>query len=129
MTSRDEDIYQEHVLDHFEQPYHRGNCPSATHRAADDNPLCGDQIALELQIAPDGRICEAWFQGEGCCISQSAASMLVEAIEGKSRDEAQSVSANDMLSLFGPKLTPNRQKCCLLCWRVLQSALYSPVIK
>lgn len=129
MTARDEDIYQEHVLDHFEQPYHRGNCPSATHRAEDDNPLCGDQIALELQIAPDGRICEAWFQGEGCCISQSAASMLVEAIEGKSRDEAQSVSANDMLTLFGPKLTPNRQKCCLLCWRVLQSALYSPVIR
>ncbi len=129
MSARDEDIYQEHVLDHFEQPYHRGNCPSATHRAEDDNPLCGDQIALELQIAPDGRICEAWFQGEGCCISQSAASMLVEAIEGKSRDEAQAVSANDMLTLFGPKLTPNRQKCCLLCWRVLQSALYSPVIR
>jgi len=129
MTSRDEDIYQERVLDHFEQPYHRGSCPSATHRAEDDNPLCGDQIALELQIAPDGRICEAWFQGEGCCISQSAASMLVEAIEGKSREEALAVSANDMLTLFGPKLTPNRQKCCLLCWRVLQSALYSPVIK
>lgn len=129
MTARDEDIYQEHVLDHFEQPYHRGSCPAATHRAEDDNPLCGDQIAVELELGPDGKVRQAWFQGEGCCISQAAASMLVESIEGKSRDEAKSLTAEEMLRLFGPKLTPNRQKCCLLCWRVLQAALYSPVHK
>jgi nitrogen fixation NifU-like protein len=127
MNTRDEDIYQEHVLDHFEQPYHRGACATATHRAADDNPLCGDQIALELEVDDAGRICQAWFQGDGCCISQAAASMLMESIEGKSRDEAQGMTADEMLRLFGPKLTPNRQKCCLLCWRVLQSALYSPI--
>ncbi|MDZ4781769.1 MAG: iron-sulfur cluster assembly scaffold protein [Planctomycetia bacterium] len=127
MTVSDEDIYQERVLDYYEEPYHRGHCPAATHRAADDNPLCGDQIELELQLDPLGRICQAWFHGDGCCISQAAASMLVEAVEGKSRDEAQAFTAQQMLALFGPKLTPNRQKCCLLCWRVLQSALYSPV--
>lgn len=127
MNTRDEDIYQEHVLDHYEQPYHRGRCPRVTHRAEDDNPLCGDQLAVELEINPQGCIQQAWFAGDGCCISQASASMLMEAIEGKSREEAQAFAADEMLKLFGPKLTPNRQKCCLLCWRVLQAALFSPL--
>ena len=51
----------------------------------------------------------------------------VEKIEGKTLDEIREFSAAEMLELFGPKLTPNRQKCCLLSWRVLQSAIHSPV--
>jgi nitrogen fixation NifU-like protein len=53
--------------------------------------------------------------------------MLVEHVEGKPLDEVKRFSAEDMLKLFGAKLTPNRQKCCLLSWRVLQQALYAPV--
>ena len=53
--------------------------------------------------------------------------MLVEKMNGKSVDELKSFSAKEMLELFGARLTPNRQKCCLLGWRVLQQALYSPV--
>lgn len=122
----EEDIYQEHVLDHYEDPYHRGHTNRLTHAHSDDNPLCGDVIRVELVVSPDRRIEEAWFSGDGCCISQSAASMLMEAIEGKTLDEVQQFSADDMLKLFGARLTPNRQKCCLLSWRVLQSAVYSP---
>ncbi|MEX0585537.1 MAG: iron-sulfur cluster assembly scaffold protein, partial [Pirellulales bacterium] len=62
----------------------------------------------------------------GCCISQASASMLVQRMEGQSVDQVKSFTANDMLSLFGAKLTPNRQKCCLLPWRVMQAAIYSP---
>ena len=127
MSLSEEDIYQEHVLDHYDDPYHRGHCSDATHMHEDDNPLCGDVVHVELRIDPDGKIREAWFDGEGCCISQASASMLMEVIEGKTVDDARRYSADEMLNLFGPRLTPNRQKCCLLPWRVLQSALFSPV--
>ncbi len=126
MNSEDE-LYQERILDHFESPYHRGRCPAATHVHEGDNPLCGDVMRIELAVDSAGRIRQAYFNGEGCCISQAAGSMLVEAIEGRSVEEAAKFSAQDMLRLFEARLTPNRQKCCLLGWRVLQSALRSPM--
>jgi nitrogen fixation NifU-like protein len=127
MSKSEEDIYQEHVMDHYEDPYHRGHCTGCTHAYEDRNPLCGDVVHLEMKIDDAGRIAEAWFEGNGCCISQASASMLVESLEGKTLDEAKHFSANEMLGLFGAKLTPNRQKCCLLAWRVMQQALHAPV--
>lgn len=126
MAASDE-LYQDRILDHFEMPYHRGPCERATHAHEDDNPLCGDVVRIELEIDSARRIHRACFTGDGCCISQAAASMLVSEMEGKSVDEATTYSADEMLRLFGARLTPNRQKCCLLCWRVLQGALRSPI--
>ncbi|MDB4621504.1 iron-sulfur cluster assembly scaffold protein [Rubripirellula sp.] len=123
----EQDIYEEHVLDHYEDPYHRGPFDEATHAHEADNPLCGDEIHIDLKLNSDGKVAEAWFDGAGCVISQASASMLIETIEGKTLEELQQFSAQDMLALFGPKLTPNRQKCCLLSWRVLQSAIHSPI--
>jgi nitrogen fixation NifU-like protein len=82
---------------------------------------------MELVIDPEGTMREVFFDGEGCCISQAASSMLVERFDGHTIDEVRRFTANDMLDLFGARLTPNRQKCCLLPWRVLQAAIYSPV--
>ena len=127
MSANDEEIYQEHILDHYEDPDHRGKCQCPTHCHQDDNPLCGDVIKVELNLDGDGRIAEAYFDGDGCCISQAAASMLIERFDGKTIDEVRSFTANDMLELFGARLTPNRQKCCLLSWRVLQAAIYAPI--
>lgn len=127
MAENEEEIYQDHVLDHYEDPYHRGHCEQATHSHEGNNPLCGDVISVELRVDPAGKIVEAWFEGEGCCISQAAASMLMEKVEGKSVEEVKAFSAEEMLKLFGPRLTPNRQKCCLLSWRVMQSAFHSPI--
>jgi nitrogen fixation protein NifU and related proteins len=123
----EDELYQERILDHYEEPYHRGHAPHPTHAHEDDNPLCGDVVRIELGVDPAGKVREAWFNGDGCCISQAAASMLMERIDGRSVDEIKKMSAEDMLELFGAKLTPNRQKCCLLSWRVLQSAIYSPL--
>ena len=127
MSPSEQDIYEEHVLDHYEDPYHRGALEAATHSHEADNPLCGDVIHVDLKLDADGKVQEAWFSGDGCVISQASASMLMEKIEGKTFEELKQFSANEMLDLFGPKLTPNRQKCCLLSWRVLQAALHSPV--
>ena len=127
MSFNEEELYQEHVLDHYEDPYHRGHVDQPTHQHEDDNPLCGDVISVELVIDDGGKINEAWFDGDGCCISQASASMIIQKMDGKSVEEIKNFTATEMLELFGAKLTPNRQKCCLLSWRVLQSAIYSPI--
>lgn len=122
----DDELYQQHILDHYEEPFHRGRCPGATHAHEDENPLCGDVVRVELAL-DEGTVRDAYFEGDGCCISQAAASMLIEAINGRDVEDVKAISAQDMLQLFGAKLTPNRQKCCLLSWRALQSAFYSPL--
>jgi nitrogen fixation NifU-like protein len=123
----DDELYQERILDHYEEPFHHGLCPGATHAHEDENPLCGDVVRVELAIEPDGTIRDAYFAGEGCCISQASASLLMERMSGKRVEDVKRFSADDMLELFGARLTPNRQKCCLLSWRALQTAIYSPV--
>jgi len=123
----EEELYQEHILDHYEDPFHRGPLPSATHAHEDKNPLCGDVVRVELKLEPDGKIADAWFTGEGCVISQASASMLLEEMLGKTVDELKEFGPDKMLDLYGPRLTPNRQKCCLLSWKVMQSAVHSPL--
>ena len=127
MPADEEELYQEHILDYYEDPFHRGHLPTATHAHEDKNPLCGDVVRIELQLGPDGNIVDAFCTGDGCVISQASASMLLEKMVGKTVDEVKHFSAADMLNLYGARLTPNRQKCCLLSWKVLQSAVYSPV--
>ncbi len=125
----EEELYQEHVLDHYEDPFHRGTLSGATHAHEDKNPLCGDVVRIELVLDPEGKVKDLYFTGEGCVISQSSASMLLEEMFGKTVEELKAFSAEEMLRLYGPRLTPNRQKCCLLSWKVLQSAVHSPLGK
>jgi nitrogen fixation NifU-like protein len=84
-------------------------------------------VRIELAIAPDGTIHDAYFDGDGCLVSRASASMLIEQINGKHVDDIKAFTARDMLNLFGAKLMPRRQNCCLLSWRALQSAVYSPI--
>jgi nitrogen fixation NifU-like protein len=127
MRVDEEELYQEHILDHYEDPFHRGQLPSATHAHEDNNPLCGDVVRVELQLDREGTIKDAYFSGQGCVISQASASMLLESMLGKTIEDVKKFSAEDMLKLYGARLTPNRQKCCLLSWKVLQSAVHSPL--
>ena len=127
MPADEEELYQEHILDHYEDPFHRGHLPAATHAHEDNNPLCGDVVRIELDLDKDGNISDAYFSGQGCVISQASASMLLERMQGKTVEEAKKFSAEDMRELYGARLTPNRQKCCLLSWKVLQSAVHSPI--
>ena len=127
MAADQDNVYQERILDYYEVPYHQGHCMSPTHRHEEKNPLCGDVIQIEVALDDSGRIHELYFDGEGCCISQASASMLLERLDGKTTEEVKAFTAQNMLDLFGARLTPNRQKCCLLSWRALQSALHSPI--
>ena len=125
MTDSLDDPYDDHIMDHFESPYHKGHleCPSCSH--SDRNPICGDQVTVELLVDDENRVKEAYFDGKGCAISQAAASILCESIEGKSLDELRDFQAQDMLDLLKVRLTASRQKCGLLSFKVLKTMLYS----
>lgn len=87
-----EDLYREIILDHYRNPRNRGelDAPPAT-RAEGFNPLCGDEIVVYLDIE-DGRIADIRIGGQGCSISQSSASMMSNAVKGKTVDEARSIT-------------------------------------
>jgi nitrogen fixation NifU-like protein len=120
-------LYQERVLDHYEEPFHRGRCLGATHWHEATNALCGDRIRMELRVNGEERIEDGFFEGEGCCVSQAAASMLVEHVQGKTLQELRALGPEQMLSLFGAPLTITRKQCCLLPWRVIQIAIACPI--
>ena len=120
-----DDLYDELILDHYESPYHRGQLelPSCTH--TERNPLCGDRVQLQLQIDSEQRIQQAFFDGEGCAISQAAASILCEHIEGMTLTEIEAFDAPAMLDLLQVQLTAVRQRCGLLGFKVLKTLVYS----
>ncbi len=120
-----DEFYREEILDHCFSSAQRGRLAAPDLAADGSNPLCGDRLRIELALDPEGRIGVARFDGQGCAISQAAASMLTEEIEGKSMAEARAMSRDDMLGLLQIPLTPARQKCGLLAWKTLQKALDS----
>jgi nitrogen fixation NifU-like protein len=117
-------LYRDEILDHYFASAHRGRLEAPDRIVALDNPLCGDRIRLELMLESSGRVGRVRFDGHGCAISQAAASMLAEHIEGRPVDEARQFSADDMVRLLGFPLSPTRLKCGLLAWRALQKALH-----
>jgi nitrogen fixation NifU-like protein len=118
-----DDLYREHILDHYQHPRNRGTLDHPDISYEDANPLCGDRIRMDLKIL-DNRIEQVRFSGTGCSISQAAASMLCEAIEGKTLDEARKISRDDMLEMLGIELGPVRLKCGLLALKTLKAGAY-----
>jgi nitrogen fixation NifU-like protein len=118
-----EDLYDEHILRHFREPYHRGRVQIPTIAHENDNPMCGDRVHLELVLDENLRIREAWFEGHGCAISQAAASILVRHVEGRTIPELNAFQTPQMLQLLGVRLTASRQRCGLLAFQVFQTML------
>lgn len=83
-----EELYQTIILEHSRRPRNKGPLEGATHTAAGNNPACGDEVTLQIRLGPDGRIEAAGFTGQGCAISQAAASLLTTKLKGKTPDEA-----------------------------------------
>ena len=118
-----EDLYRENILDHYKHPRNRGTLDQPDITYEDANPLCGDLIRMDLKVR-DGRIDQVSFSGTGCSISQAAASMLCEEIEGKTLEEAKKISRDDMLEMLGIELGPVRLKCGLLALKTLKAGAY-----
>ncbi|MHB1557501.1 MAG: iron-sulfur cluster assembly scaffold protein [Isosphaeraceae bacterium] len=119
----DDILYREEILERYHEAPHRGRLAAPDRSAEVDNPLCGDRILLELALGPEGRIVAVRFDGDGCVISQVAASYLAEHLEGRPVDEALGFSADEAIGLLGIPLSPARRKCGVLAWRALQRAL------
>ena len=116
-------LYQENILDHYENPYHRGTMAHPTLEFRDLNPLCGDEVCIQARLDEQGRLAEACFEGKGCVISLAAASMLIEEIEGKPLAEVKQFDRQAMLDLLGIPLTAMRVKCAMLALRTLEKAI------
>ena len=116
-------IYQEDILDHYENPSNYGTIEDADISYTEDNPLCGDQIRMDLKVR-DRIITDVRFSGHGCTISQAAASMLTEEIKGRRLDEIKELSKDDILEMLGIPLGPVRLKCGLLALKVLKAGAY-----
>jgi nitrogen fixation protein NifU and related proteins len=115
-------IYQEEILEHYHNPSNYGKLPHATHKHCGLNPTCGDKICIDL-IVSDDTIENITFHGEGCAISQAAASMLTESIKDKSCEALKKLSKDDILEMLGVELSMNRVKCGLLALETAQRAL------
>lgn len=133
-----DDLYREIILDHYRRPRNRGELAEPTQRVEGVNPVCGDEIHLDLDIE-NGTIKDVSFWGSGCSISQSSASMLTDRLKGCPVEEAERVmqkvramlmegaapdaEIGDLEALEGVAKLPVRVKCALLSWNVLQEGI------
>ncbi len=133
-----EELYQEIILDHYRSPRGRGRLPRPTARVHHHNPLCGDEILLDVEVS-DGKVVGIAFEGQGCSISQASASMMTEAVRGKTVEEAADLAEEvrlvmhgkpadeerlgEVAALEGVRRFPVRVKCALLAWMALLDAL------
>jgi nitrogen fixation NifU-like protein len=117
-----DDFYRENILDHYRNPRNHGHLESPTATAEGVNPLCGDELGVELQIE-DGVVRDIRYNGRGCAISQAAASMISDVAKGKTVEEVAALGREDILQELGIPLTPIRLKCALLSVSVLRVAL------
>lgn len=118
------DLYRENILDHGMNPRNRGVLDPADVDYEAHNPLCGDRLRLTLRVDENDRVTEVGWDGDGCAISQAAASMLGEMIIGKTVDEVRAINKQEIFDLLGIPLSPNRIKCALLSLQVLKIGLY-----
>lgn len=140
MASDLSDLYQEILLEHNRRPRNFRALDDATHQADGFNPLCGDQISLQLKVGPE-RVDDVGFQGHGCAISRASASLLTQAIKGATSEEAMAMFdefhrmltepdaeldvdlLGDLEMLAGVIAYPTRIKCAILAWHTLKAAM------
>ncbi|CAM3446477.1 Fe-S cluster assembly sulfur transfer protein SufU [Marinicrinis lubricantis] len=132
-----DDLYRRVIMDHYKNPRNRGTAEDDSLTIQLNNPTCGDRVTLQLSIQ-DGIVKEARFEGEGCSISMASASMMTEAVKGKTLDEAvemaekfsglmkgepQEFEYEDIESLAGVNKFPARIKCATLAWNAMRKGV------
>ena len=120
------DFYRELILDYYRNPRNFGKLDPHDIDAKDMNPLCGDEIEMQIRVSPEkDKIEEIKFIGKGCAISQASASMLTELAKGKPLEWVKALSREDILKMLGTSdLGPARIKCAMLSVKVLKTGVY-----
>ena len=117
-----DDLYRENLLEHYKQPRNFGELPDADLEFEDNNPLCGDELTVEIRTDGNGKIEDLRFSGHGCAISQASASMTSDEIKGMTIDELLKLDRQYVLDLLGIQISATRMKCALLTLKVLKGA-------
>ena len=115
-------IYQEMILDHYQNPRNSVVLEGAISTIKVNNPLCGDEITMQIK-EENGLVSEVGYTAHGCAISVASTSMLSEYIKGKSKDELKKLDKNFIIKLIGIELSPNRIKCALLSLEALNKLI------
>lgn len=123
MSMGDDSIYREIILEHYKNPANKGTLDPADYSYQDVNPLCGDEIRIDVRVADD-HVSEIRFSGRGCAVSQASASILTEMVEGKSLDEVKAIGRDELLDEIGIPVSPARMKCAMLGLKVLKAGIY-----
>jgi nitrogen fixation NifU-like protein len=115
--------YAENLLDHYEEPRHRGAIPGADVVFKGDNPGCGDLITIYLNVGKGDIAEKIQFEAEGCIISQGAASILLDMVQGKPFAEIEAIDYNDLVEKLGKDVVLTRVRCATLCLSTLKGAI------
>jgi nitrogen fixation NifU-like protein len=117
-----DELYRDYILEHYKQPRNFGELAEHDLEFHDRNPLCGDEMELQIRVE-DGKIADLKWHGQGCAISQAAASIASEELIGMQLDDAASLGADWMIDQMGIEISATRRKCALLNLKVLRGAV------
>jgi len=114
------DMYRQQILDHYKNPRNYGELEDPTFSHVGENPMCGDEIRVDVELDDDKTIQAIAFTGDGCAISQASASMLSQHLHGKTVDELLEMDRDDVIDMLGVEISPMRVKCAVLAEKVAQ---------
>lgn len=117
-------MYRQQILDHYRNPRNYGELNNPTYSHTGENATCGDSIEVDVELDDDeSRVVDVRFRGDGCAISQAAASLLTEELKGMTVNKMLELDTDDVLDVLGIEVTPMRIKCAVLAEKVIQDGV------